>query len=241
MLVHSFDNLLIGILIQRYKRFFADIQLRNGEIITAHCPNTGPMTGVSAIGSVVAVSQSDNPKRKLDYTWEMIQVQNVWVGINTSLPNRIIGKMLERRLIAELGEYDRIQAEVAYGVEKSRIDFVLFDGLSKTFLEVKNTTWVADSPEIVLFPDTVSTRGQKHLRELIAIIDSKSENPCKSAILYFINRSDPLFFAPGDRADPEYGKLFRMAIAAGVQVLPCRFQVSPQGIEYLGLAEMRIS
>jgi sugar fermentation stimulation protein A len=245
MLVHSFEPLLLGTLIKRYKRFFADIQLENGEIITAHCPNTGPMTGISEVGSLVAVSRSDNPKRKLAFTWEMVQVQGFWVGVNTSLPNRVIGKMLERKLIAELGEYDRIQAEVAYGVEKSRIDFVLFNESgkesSKTFLEVKNTTWVADSQEIVLFPDTVSTRGQKHLRELISIIDSNSENSIKSTMLYFINRSDPLFFSPGDRADPEYGKLLRMAIAAGVQVLACRFHVTPQAIEYLGLAELKIS
>jgi sugar fermentation stimulation protein A len=244
MLVHSFESLLLGTLIKRYKRFFADIQLESGEIITAHCPNTGPMTGISDLGSLVAVSRSDNPKRKLAFTWEMVQVQGFWVGVNTSLPNRVIGKMLERKLIPELGEYDRFQAEVAYGVEKSRIDFVLFNessnGLSKTFLEVKNTTWVADCPEIVLFPDTVSTRGQKHLRELTSIIDS-NRDPIKSAMLYFINRSDPLFFSPGDRADPEYGKLLRMAIAAGVQVLACRFHVTPQAIEYLGLAELNIS
>jgi sugar fermentation stimulation protein A len=241
MLVHSFDSLLKGRLIERYKRFFADIQLENGEIITAHCPNTGPMTSVSTIGSVVAVSRSDNPKRKLAYTWEMIQVGEVWVGINTNLPNRIVGKMLERRTIPELGEYDRVQSEVAYGQEKSRVDFVLTNNLTKIFLEIKNTTWVAESPDLVFFPDTVTTRGQKHLRELISVIDSNPQNPTKAVILYFINRSDAIFFSSGDRVDPEYGKLLRLAIAAGVKVLPCRFKVSPEGIEYIGLAELRIN
>jgi sugar fermentation stimulation protein A len=232
MLVHAYPPLLFGTLVKRYKRFFADIELENGELITAHCANTGPMTGISVIGNKVGVSCSNNPKRKLLYSWEMIYVDDIWVGVHTGLPNQVVGKMLAERAIPELGAYDVVQGEVAYGSEKSRIDFLLTAADRKTFVEIKNTTWCDRS--LALFPDTVTTRGQKHLRELISVLDRNT----KSVLLYFINRGDCDRFAPGDLADPEYGKLLREAIAAGVEVLPCRFHVTPRGIEYLGLAEL---
>jgi sugar fermentation stimulation protein A len=238
MQVHAYPPLLFGTLVKRYKRFFADIELETGEIITAHCANTGSMTGICKIGCRVGVSCSDNPKRRLTYSWEIIYVDDVWVGVHTGLPNQVVGKMLNDRVIPELGAYDLVQAEVAYGSEKSRIDFVLSttdaetDKTSKIFIEVKNTTWCDGS--LALFPDTVTTRGQKHLRELISIKDDNT----RSVLLYFINRGDCDRFAPGDRADPEYGKLLRSAIAAGVEVMPCSFDVTPDGIEYLGLAEL---
>jgi len=233
--LYRYPTLYRGILVKRYKRFFADIELASGEVITAHCANTGPMTGVSTIGSPVMVSKSDNPKRKLAYTWEMIQVydnQPTWVGINTALPNRIIKLALEKYLFPELGNYLNIRFEVPYGIEKSRVDFVLTgENLEQhIYLEVKNTTW-ADG-NLAVFPDTVTTRGQKHLRELTALLPHY-----EAVMLYLINRGDCTQFAPGDSTDPVYGQLLRDAVAQGLKVLPCRFEVTPEGIRYLGLAE----
>jgi sugar fermentation stimulation protein A len=232
MLVHSYPPLLFGTLVKRYKRFFADIELETGELIIAHCANTGPMTGICQVGNKVGVSTSTNPKRKLPYSWEIIHVDDVWVGVHTGLPNQVVGKMLAQKAIAELGAYDAAQSEVAYGNEKSRIDFVLTAPEGKTFVEIKNTTWCDGN--LALFPDTVTTRGQKHIRELISVLNANT----RAVLLYFINRGDCDRFAPGDAADPEYGKLLREAIAAGVEILPCRFHVTPKGIEYLGLAEL---
>ncbi|MEY2977881.1 MAG: DNA/RNA nuclease SfsA [Prochlorotrichaceae cyanobacterium] len=228
-----------GTLLRRYKRFMADIELDSGERITAHCPNTGPMTGVCTPGYRVAVSLSHNPKRKYAYTWELIEVLDpvpTWVGVNTSLPNRLVKLALQQQLIPEVEGYDQIETEVPYGKEKSRIDFRLIspqNDRGDLYLEVKNTTWAQGS--IALFPDTVTTRGQKHLRELMALLP---EN--RSVLLYFINRGDCSTFSPGDSADPVYGQLLRTAIEKGLEVLPCRFQIAPEGVSYLGLADLQV-
>ncbi len=250
--IYRYPPLETGILLKRYKRFFADIELTSGEIITAHCPNTGPMTGVSTPGSLVKVSRHDNPKRKLPYTWELIQVHDnepTWVGVNTGLPNRVIKLALEQQLIGELtNSFSKICCEVPYGKElKSRVDFLLkSNSINRSamieelalpncierpiYLEVKSATLAQGN--VTLFPDTVTTRGQKHLRELMALLPQS-----RAIMLYFINRGDCLYFAPGDRYDPVYGQLLREAVAQGVEVLPCRFEITPEGIHYLGLAE----
>ena len=234
--IYPFPTLIPGILLKRYKRFFADIELASGEVITAHCPNTGPMTGVSTPGSLVQVSKSENPNRKLPYTWEMIQVcdnEPTWVGINTALPNRVVKFALEKQLFPELADYSQIQTEVICGEDKkSRIDFVL-KGSSvdyPIYIEVKNTTWAKG--RLALFPDTETTRGQKHLRELMKILSQG-----RAAMLYFINRGDCDCFAPGDIVDPVYGKLLREAVAQGLEVLAYRFETKPDGIRYLGKAD----
>ncbi|PZO42232.1 MAG: DNA/RNA nuclease SfsA [Pseudanabaena frigida] len=232
--VHTYSDLITGRLISRYKRFFADIELENGELITAHCANTGPMTGVCKIGSPVLVSYHPSPKRKLAYSWEAIYLDEQWIGVNTSLPNRVIGHMLDRHLLPELEPYTIVKGEVAYGNEKSRIDFLLTDADSgkRTYVEVKNTTWCIEN--LALFPDTVTTRGQKHLRELTSVIREDID----AALIFFINRGDCDRFAAGAQADPEYAKLLQEAIAKGVKVIPCRFQIEPTKITYLGLASL---
>lgn len=237
---YPYPTLYPGTLLKRYKRFMADIELESGEVITAHCPNTGPMTGVCIPGNRVMVSKSDNPKRSLPYTWELIEVQDnaqpAWVGVNTALPNRVIKSALEAQLFPELNPYNSIHPEVRYGQDnKSRIDFVLKGESDQrpVYVEVKNTTWAID--DLALFPDTVTTRGQKHLKELTQLLPDT-----RAVMLYFINRGDCPQFAPGDRADPTYGELLREAIAAGLEVLPCRFQITPAGIHYLGLAELQL-
>ncbi len=231
--VHTFPPLLEGILVKRYKRFMADIELASGETITAHCPNTGPMTGVCHVGGRVMVSQSDNPKRKLAYTWELAEVQDngpTWAGVNTALPNRVVQAALEHHAFQQLEPYETLKREVPYG-ENSRIDFLLTTADRPIYVEVKNSTWAQD--RLCLFPDTVTTRGQKHLRELTALVPDS-----RAVMLYFINRGDCDRFSPGDSADPKYGQLLRSAISAGVEVLPCRFDISPIGIQYIGLAQL---
>jgi sugar fermentation stimulation protein A len=236
-LLYRYPPLLWGTLVKRYKRFFADIELESGELITAHCPNTGPMTSVSTVGSPVQVSRSTNPKRKLAYTWELIEVYDnapTWVGVNTAMPNQVTKLLLEQRLLPALQSYDTLRAEVAYGQEKSRVDFLLTgDSILPTYVEVKSTTWLKG--ECALFPDTVTTRGQKHIRELKAMLPQ-----ARVCMLYFINRGDCTAFSPGDVADPLYGKLLREAVEVGLEVFPCRFNVTPEGIKYLGLAELRL-
>lgn len=159
-------------------------------------------------------------------------MDDVWIGINTALPNKLIKIALEQRLFPELGSYDNVRSEVVYGHDnRSRIDFLLMDGAQKIYLEVKNTTWSID--DVAVFPDTETTRGQKHLRELTDTLPNS-----RSVMLYLINRGDKTKFAPGDTTDPIYGQLLRTAVAKGLEVLPCRFEVSPKGVKYLGLAEL---
>ncbi|XTZ19985.1 MAG: DNA/RNA nuclease SfsA [cyanobacterium endosymbiont of Rhopalodia fuxianensis] len=235
--IYSYPTLISGILIRRYKRFLVDIELETGKTITAHCANTGPMIELSKVGSHVYVSKSDNPQRKLAYTWEMINVEGTWVGINTALPNKVIKLALEQQSLLELaGQYTQIHCEVPYGNnKKSRIDFLLTKNEKKSpiYIEVKNTT--LSQGTTALFPDTVTSRGQKHLKELISLLPD-----AKPIMLYFINRKDCHSFAPGDNFDPTYGKLLRKAVNEGVQILPYRFEVTPEGIRYLGLAEFLI-
>ncbi len=219
-----------GVLRSRYRRFFAEVELENGQQVTAHCPNTGPMRGVCQVGAPVCLSYHPHPRRKLAYTWEMIQVAGVWVGINTGLPNRVVEWGLQQGWFPQLAEFSRWQREVSWG--KSRIDFLLYGPGGAAYLEIKNTTWAIGSR--ALFPDTVTTRGQKHLEDLIEICRQGQ----RALLVYWISRADCTEFAPGEEGDPRYAHLFRQALQAGVEVLPYRVEVSPQGIRPLGLAKI---
>ena len=224
----TFPPLQEGILLRRYKRFLADVELSDGEIVTAHCPNTGPMKGVIQEGGRVRVRHVVSPTRKLPWTWEQAEVISnngsmCWVGVNTFLPNTLVRLAIEAGYLnKELGAISQIRKEVVYGIGKgSRIDLLLTPSdceldKRKIYLEVKNTTWSKES--VALFPDTVTERGQKHLRELIGVL------PASRAVLVpCLSRHDVEFFAPGDFADPEYGRLFRAALKEGVEVIPCCF------------------
>lgn len=236
-LIYPYSSRIKGTLIKRYKRFLADIKLASGEVITAHCPNTGPMTGVCKPESPVLVSYSDNKKRKHPYTWEAIAVNDTvptWVGINTSLPNRVIKLALENHLLPDLAHrYDTVRPEVRYGTDnKSRIDFLLSGVEEKPiYLEVKNVTWAQG--KTALFPDTVTTRGQKHLRELMALLPT-----AQPMMLYFINRGDCSHFTAGETADPKYAQLLSQARESGVTVLPYRFEMTAEGMKFLGKATL---
>ena len=235
-----FEALEEGVLIKRYKRFLADVELCSGEVITAHCANTGPMTGVLIPGQRVRLRHAPSPKRKLAWTWEQAEVPGAdndpcWVGINTALPNRLIRATVEAGCLdAQLGPIAGIRAEVAYGENKrSRIDLLLTPADSNPdqrpiYLEVKNTTWT-DGPT-ALFPDTVTERGQKHLVELMGVLPD-----ARAVLVPCLSRPDVTAFAPGDSADPRYGELFREALKAGVEVLPCCFRFHKDRILWEGI------
>ena len=243
----KFPPLREGTLIKRYKRFLADIEIDNGEIVTAHCANTGPMKGILWPGGRVRLKYSPSPKRKLDWSWEQAEVPSLnqlkkcWVGINTSLPNKLIRSLIEANCLKkQFGAISSIRAEVVYGAEgKSRIDLLLKPDANnednrEIYVEVKNTTWCEKT--LALFPDTVTTRGQKHLKELMSICTNS-----RAVLIPCISRSDMEIFAPCDLSDPSYGKLFREAISMGVEVIPCSFGFFSDHITWEGIKPFKIS
>lgn len=212
-----------GRLIRRYQRFLADIRLDSGETITAHCPNSGSMKGCAAPGSPVFVSRCDSPTRKLCYTWELVHTDGCWAGINTALPNRLVREAITAGIVAELQGYDTIRSEVRYG-ENSRIDLLLQGASGCCYVEVKNVTLVEGN--VALFPDAVTKRGQKHLRELMAMVRLGH----RAVIFYVVQRADGMTVAPADAIDPEYGRLLRLAVAHGVEALAYQALVTPEQI-----------
>lgn len=216
--------LIPGRLIKRYKRFLADIELEDGSMVTAHCPNSGSMLGCNRPGSPVMLSRSDNPTRKLAYTLELVQVDRWWVGLNTMLPNRLVEEAILNGTITELQGYARLRREVAYGSERSRIDLLLEGEQGRCYVEVKNVTLVED--DRALFPDAVTERGQKHLRELQEVVQSGH----RGVILFTVQRGDGRAVAPADATDPAYGRLLRKAVANGVEPLAYRAMVQPEEI-----------
>jgi sugar fermentation stimulation protein A len=217
------DPLYNGRLIRRYQRFLADVELDDGTSVTAHCPNSGSMKGCAAPGSPVLLSIAGNPKRRLKYTWELVQVNGEWVGINTGLPNRFVREGIEQGVIAELQGYPAIRPEVKYG-GNSRIDLLLSAPSGLCYVEVKNVTLVEGS--MALFPDAITTRGQKHLRELMEMVRLGH----RGVIFFVVQRSDGESLAPADAIDAEYGRLLRLAAASGVEVLAYRAAVTPREI-----------
>jgi sugar fermentation stimulation protein A len=213
------STLIHGTLVQRYKRFLADVQLADGTIVTAHCTNTGSMMGCNAPGSRVYISRSANLKRKLPYTWELIRVKKTWVGINTLHPNRLVAHAIETGIIQELREFDRIRREVLTrpGI---RLDLCLEGKTGSCFVEVKNVTLIIDGA--AAFPDAVSERGTKHLKELIRL----RRKGHRAAVVFVIQRGDCRFFRPADEIDADYGRWLRRASCAGVEVLPYQAKVT---------------
>ncbi|MCP4692615.1 MAG: DNA/RNA nuclease SfsA [Desulfobacterales bacterium] len=209
----AWPALIPGTLVKRYKRFMADVTLENGDVVTAHCPNSGSMTGCSEPGRPVYVSFHDNPKRKLKYTWELIEMPHSLVGVNTMVPNRLVKKSIEDGRVEELADYDQVRAEVTINTG-SRLDLLLTKGQGeKCFVEIKNCTLVTDG--LARFPDAVTTRGRKHLVELQTL--ASEGNRC--AMFYLIQRMDAAAFAPADHIDPAYGAELRKAMKNGVEVL----------------------
>jgi sugar fermentation stimulation protein A len=206
------QELTKGTLIKRYKRFLTDVELEDGSIVIAHCPNTGSMKTCGDPGSPVYISYHDNPKRKLKYTWELIQMPTSLVGVNTNIPNKLVKLSIETGLVKELTGYDEARAEVKTS-EHSRLDIMLSKGDEKCYIEVKNCTMVMDG--LATFPDAVTARGLKHLVELQRLV--KEGNRC--VMFFLIQRMDADRFEPADSIDPAYGKELRKAYKNGVEIL----------------------
>lgn len=205
--------LIPGTLIKRYKRFLADIKFEDGNIITAHCPNSGSMTACSQPGRPVYVSQHDNPRRKLKYTWELIDMPGSLVGVNTLVPNRLVKKSIQDGEVEALIGYDTVKPEIKVG-QGTRLDLLLTRGENeKCYVEVKNCTLVTDG--VACFPDAVTTRGQKHLAELQKL--RKEGNRC--VMFFLVQRMDAEVFKPADHIDPAYGQALRRARKSGVEIL----------------------
>lgn len=217
------SRLIRGALIQRYKRFLADVRLENGEIVTAHCTNTGSMMGCKEPGSSVYISRSDNLNRKLLYTWELIKTDSTWVGINTLHPNKLVPEAVQSGVIAELSGYLSIRREVKVSAH-TRLDLCLEGPNGNCFIEVKNVTLAMNGT--AAFPDAVSERGTKHLKELMRL----KRQGHRAAIVFVIQRGDCSTFRPADEIDSEYGRWLRKAVKAGVEVLPYRAKVTAREI-----------
>ena len=213
-----------GRLIRRYKRFLADVELDDGAILTAHCPNSGSMLGCVGEGWPVHLSISENPKRKYPHTLEMIHNGACWIGINTQRANPVVEEAIREGLIEELRGFDELRREVELG-ETSRIDFAMDTGSRRTWIEVKNVTMVDDEGRFA-FPDAVTSRGAKHLRELA----STAKAGDRAVMFYLIQRSDGGGFTTADDIDPTYGKELRRAVDGGVEVLAYRADVGPEEI-----------
>lgn len=219
----KWPKLLRGILIRRYKRFMADVRLRNGHIVTAHCPNSGSMLECSDPGRQVYLSRHNNPKRKLKYTWEMIEMPGSLVGTNTMIPNKLVKTSIKAGKVPELKGFDYIRSEVKYG-RNSRIDLLLEKGGRRCFVEVKNCTLVIDG--VASFPDAVTARGLKHLVEL----QKQLQMGDRSVMFYLIQRMDATLFKPADHIDPAYGKELRKALQNGVEILVYDVVLDSDGI-----------
>lgn len=214
-----------GRLIRRYQRFLADVDLE-GTPVTAHCPNTGSMLGCAEPGSRVWLSRAANPSRKLPWTWEMVEAGGTLVGINTGRANALVREALESGMVPQLAGYGALRQEVRYGRESSRADFLLSGGPRKPcYVEVKNVTAAVQSG-VALFPDAVSERGTRHLRELMAMVRAGH----RAALVFCVQRSDVEEVRPADEIDPEYGRTLRKALKAGVETMALRARVNVSDI-----------
>jgi sugar fermentation stimulation protein A len=226
--------LVRGRLIRRYKRFLADVMLEsepwNGHAVTAHCPNPGAMLGLTEADAEVWLSRSDDPKRSLAWTWEMIQVDGnaaparALVGINAARPNRIAEEAIAAAGVPELAGYDAIRREVRYG-ERSRVDLVLERGEARCYVEVKNVHLMREAG-LAEFPDSVTARGARHLRELAAV----AAGGARAVVLFVAQRADAQRFAVAADIDPAFQAAARAARAAGVEMLCYRCALSTQQI-----------
>ena len=217
------ETLLQGVLIKRYKRFFVDIKY-NSTIIIAHCPNTGSMKGLLKYGNKVWFSRSNNSKRKLKYTLEIIEVDNNKIGVNTHLSNKIVLDALQNKKIKHLSKFDAIKTEVKFG-DHTRFDFFLSNKNKKCFLEIKNVTLFRNR-RVAEFPDAITSRGRKHLIELVKA--KKSGYQC--CILYLVQKEECDSFKIADDIDKNYSTAFKKAKSNGVKVLCYNCKLSNEEI-----------
>ena len=221
----NFDNKLIpGLLIKRYKRFFADVRVNN-QILTVHCPNTGSMHGLLDEGNKVWISKSNNPKRKLKYTLEIIEVKKTKVGINTHSTNKIVHDALQNNLIKEFNNNMDIKPETKFGAN-TRFDFLVSSKKYQSFIEVKNVT-LSRKRNLAEFPDAETLRGLKHIRELI----KASKKKFKVYILFVIQRNDCNAFSIAKDIDPNYANALSKAVKNNLKILCYDCKFSSKGIK----------
>lgn len=219
------STLIPGRLVRRYKRFLAEIELTSGEIITAHCTNSGSMKSCMEVGAPVMVSQTDNMNRKTRYTWEMIFINEGWVGVNTLIPNALVYNALMNNSIQSLQSNTVVKKEVKTGA--SRIDFFVRSSDQNCYIEVKNVSMKVGS--YARFPDSVTIRGKKHLEELIRL---KLEG-FRAVMIYIIQRMDISRFGPAFEIDPSYSKTLIEAHKQGVEIIPLMAKVKPSGVKLM--------
>jgi len=212
-----------AVLVRRYKRFLADVRLPDGRIITVHCPNSGSMRGCSTPGMPAMLSRSDNRRRKYPHTLEMVNNGDVWIGINTSLTNRLVKKALLDGVIREIDPVTAIRSEVTVA-PGSRLDFMVEQGEQRFFVEVKNCTLAENG--WAMFPDAVTARGTRHLGELLAL----KRKGCGAAVLFCVQRRDIESFSPASHIDSLYARTLTEVFAEGVAVLAYQAAVEPKEI-----------
>jgi len=224
-----------AVLVKRYKRFLADAVLPDGREVTAHCPNTGRMTGCWEPGAPVQLSHSDNPKRKLAWTLERVDMGSGWIGVNTHRVNSVVAEALDQGQIPNLEHYARLRREVQVTLndELSRLDLVLDQGQQPdAYIEVKNVTLLAGDK--LQFPDAVTTRGYKHLQALRQLV----ANGNRGIMIYAINRPEGRCFEAAEAIDPKYASALRQAMNDGVEVIPLRLQHTASGIEASSIIDL---
>lgn len=226
------ETLIHGTFIKRYMRFLVDVKLDSGEIVTAHCTNSGSLKSCFEVGAEVYLSPVNDPSRKTKFTWEIIKIGGNWVGINTSNPNTLALEWIRENKIPGLEGYTQVDREVKFG--DSRFDIFAKNDKEECFVEVKNVT--LKEGEYALFPDAVTTRGQKHLETLIEVKKSGR----RAVMLYVIQRIDVSIFAPAKDIDSDYAEKLRKAHKAGVEIIPLQVKVSPDGIEFIKVLEYKI-
>jgi len=221
----DFENKLIaGVFIKRYKRFFVDVKLKD-KTITAHCPNTGSMLGLLKKGNTVWLTKSNNPNRKLKYTLQIIEDNKVKIGVNTHLTNKIVLEALQNNLISEFDKDVNIRPEVKFG-ENTRFDFLISKKKYKAFIEVKNVT-LARKPKIAEFPDSITTRGAKHIEELL----KAKKKGYDIYILYVVQREDCEYFTIAKDIDQQYSNLLTKAVKKKLNILCYDCKFSSKGIK----------
>ncbi len=209
----SWPDLVTGRLVKRYKRFLADVELEDGRTVTAHCPNSGSMKACSEPGRKVYLSCHDNPKRKLKYTWELIEMPDSLVGVNTVVPNRLLGEAMKAGVVEALSSYDRVRPEVKTS-KGTRLDFLISDRENRRcYVEIKNCSLVAE--RVAFFPDAVTKRGLKHLIELQRLAGPD----IRCIIFYLVQRMDADVFRPAVHIDETYAEELRRATENGVDIL----------------------
>lgn len=221
------DPLVRGTLIKRYKRFLTDVELENGEVVVAHCANPGSMLSVNEPGSEVWISPARNPERKLRWSWEMTKVRDTLVGINTAIPNALVEEAILDGTVTELQGYGSLRREVKYG-KNSRIDILLEDdNKPKCYVEIKNVTMRRDlDGGPAEFPDSVTSRGAKHLVELADMVKEGH----RAVMMYLVQRDDADAFTIADDIDPTYAEGLKTAVKEGVEVLCYACTVTPESV-----------